>query len=192
MEVLSFDSFEAAEAKLNSLELGEIEEATWQHQTCNSRDGTLPPTCSELWDSGRVAALSLRTVCLNPQSWSWNICWRQTVMFCAMWSGRFRCYLSLLLPWWRCGVGTRGQEDFSSFLQDATKEPEKFELSESDEIKALWIWSTDSEWLWMIHETFHALSTWCLDHFQVKGSWLDVILRLIVSWQMLTDIDRCW
>ena len=34
-------------------------------------------------------------------------------------------------------MGTRGQEDFLSFLQDATKEPEKFELSESDEIKAM-------------------------------------------------------
>lgn len=41
------------------------------------------------------------------------------------------------LPWWRCGVGTPGQEDFLSFLQDATQEPEKFELSESDEIKAM-------------------------------------------------------
>ena len=43
---------------------------------------------------------------------------------------------------WRCGVGTRGQEDFLSFLQDATQEPEKFELSESDEIKAIWIYET--------------------------------------------------
>ena len=105
-----------------------------------------------------------------------------------MWSGCFRCYLLLLLPWWRCGVGTRGQEDFLSFLQDATKEPEKFELSESDEIKAMWIYG----WFRLVLEKpfmHFSHDVWTIFRSKV----VDLMwLRLIVSWQMLTETDRCW
>eukprot|EP00434_Breviolum_minutum_P010779 symbB.v1.2.009508.t1/scaffold590.1/size183855/20 len=77
MEILSFDSFEAAEEMLNSLELGEIEEG-----------------------GGIIFKNGV------PKS--------------------SKLVLKYML-----------EEDFLSFLQDATQEPEKFELSESDEIKAI-------------------------------------------------------
>jgi len=202
MEILSFDSFEAAEEMLNSLELGEIEEATWQPSSFPSMSFKRWHSATDMqlrtlrfWQGGGIifknrVPKSSKLVLKYMLEANWHVSSSHIIFFvpCEVDVSGVICHC--FLPWWRCGVGTPGQEDFLSFLQDATQEPEKFELSESDEIKAMWIYG----WFRLILEKpfmHFSHDVWTIFRSKV----VDLMwLRLIVSWQMLTDtdIDRCW